>query len=120
LAGLEIRKEMATRCGEGFHVALPIGRQSRNRLPPRSWAELHVEDETANAERSYGDRQRLSAMQAAVAELPDRQRLSIILSAQQGKSNTEIAAILECSEGAVEQLMVRARKTLRDRYRRLE
>ena len=81
---------------------------------------LHVEDETANAERSYGDRQRLSAMQAAVAELPDRQRLAIILSAQQGKSNTEIAAILECSEGAVEQLMVRARKTLRDRYRRLE
>ena len=78
------------------------------------------EDETANAERSLGDRERLSAMLAAIAKLPDRQRMAIILSAQQDKSNAEIAEILESSEGAVEQLMVRARKTLRDQYRRLE
>ena len=78
------------------------------------------EDEAANAERSYGDRQRLSAMQAAIAELPDRQRMAIILSVQQEKSNAEIAEILGSSEGAVEQLMVRARRTLRDRFRRLE
>ena len=78
------------------------------------------EDETANAERSLGDRQRLSSMQAAIAKLPDRQRMAIILSAQHDKSNAEIAKILGSSEGAVEQLMVRARKTLRDQYRRLE
>jgi RNA polymerase sigma-70 factor (ECF subfamily) len=77
-------------------------------------------DEAANAEQSFGDRQRLSAMQAAITELPDRQRMAIILSTQQDKSNTEIAEILGGSVGAIEQLMVRARKTLRDQHRRLE
>jgi len=86
--------------------------EGRRRADPLG-EDQDFEDETANAERSLGDRQRLSSMQAAIAELPDRQRMAIILSAQQDE-------ILGSSEGAVEQLMVRARKTLRDRYRRLE
>ena len=71
----------------------------------------------------WGEDRRLvtdRTMQAAIAELPDRQRMAIILSAQQDKSNAEIAEILGSSEGAVEQLIVRARKKLRDQYRRLE
>ena len=75
------------------------------------------EDETTNPERLLADRQRLSAMQTAIAELPDRQRMAIILSAQQDKSNAEIAKILGSSEEAVEQLIMRARRTLRDKYR---
>ena len=70
-------------------------------------------------EQKVGDRQRLRAMQAEIATLPDRQRMAILLSVQQDKSNAEIARILGCSEGAVEQLMVRARRTLRATYRRL-
>ena len=39
----------------------------------------------------------------------------LVLKAVEGLSSAEIADILQCSEGAVEQRLVRARATLRDR-----
>ena len=77
-------------------------------------------DGAATPEQALAARQRLAALGAAIAQLPDRQRMAIILSTQQGRSNAEIAHILGVREGAVEQLMVRARKALRERYRRLQ
>ncbi|MGI9503856.1 MAG: RNA polymerase sigma factor [Geminicoccaceae bacterium] len=92
-----------------------LGRRSEDALDDGP----DIADNTANAEKALDDRQCLAAMRAAIAELPDRQRMAIILSTQQGKSNGEIAEILGSSEGAVEQLMVRARRMLREKYRRL-
>lgn len=46
-------------------------------------------------------------------ELPPEQRAALVLSALEGRSNREIAELLGCSEGAVEQRLVRARATLR-------
>lgn len=46
--------------------------------------------------------------------LPEDQRSAIVLKAE-GMSATEIGAVLGCSEGAVEQKLVRARATLRER-----
>lgn len=48
-----------------------------------------------------------------LAELPEEQRSALVLQALEGFSNREIAEILECSEGAVEQRLVRARAALR-------
>ena len=48
-------------------------------------------------------------------ELPDDQRTALLLKTVEGMSSGEIAAILGCSEGAVEQRLVRARATLRER-----
>jgi len=48
-----------------------------------------------------------------MADLPPEQRAALVLSAFEGHSNREIADILGCSEGAVEQRLVRARATLR-------
>lgn len=45
--------------------------------------------------------------------LPEEQRAAILLSAVEGLSSVEIGEILGCSEGAVEQRLVRARATLR-------
>jgi RNA polymerase sigma-70 factor (ECF subfamily) len=50
-----------------------------------------------------------------LAELPDRQRQAIVLRAAGGLSTGEIAATLGVSPGAAEQLLVRARATLRAR-----
>ncbi|MEM9632919.1 MAG: sigma-70 family RNA polymerase sigma factor [Pseudomonadota bacterium] len=77
------------------------------------------QDHTATVEQVLDDQQQLKAMRSAISRLPDRQRLAIILSTQQEKSNFEIAEILGISEGAVEQLLVRARRTLRESYRSL-
>jgi RNA polymerase sigma-70 factor (ECF subfamily) len=49
------------------------------------------------------------------ADLPPEQRVAMILKSVEGLSSAEIAAIMECSEGAVEQRLVRARAALRER-----
>ncbi|HEY3500979.1 MAG TPA: RNA polymerase sigma factor [Polyangiaceae bacterium] len=48
-----------------------------------------------------------------LGELPEEQRSALVLQALEGFTNREIAEILECSEGAVEQRLVRARAALR-------
>lgn len=47
--------------------------------------------------------------------LPPDQRAAIVLKSVEGLTTPEIADILECSEGAVEQRLVRARVTLRNK-----
>ena len=51
---------------------------------------------------------------AAVATLPERQRAALALCHYEGMSNTEAAVILDLSVGAVESLLVRARRNLRE------
>jgi RNA polymerase sigma-70 factor (ECF subfamily) len=48
-------------------------------------------------------------------ELPDDQRAALLLKTIEGMSATEIGAVLGCSEGAVEQKLVRARAALREK-----
>ncbi len=55
------------------------------------------------------------AIATALATLPDRQRLAITLCHFQELSNIEAAAIMEISVDAVESLLARARRNLRDR-----
>ena len=52
---------------------------------------------------------------AALAELPERQRAALTLCFYEGLSNAEAAEILSLSVGAIESLLVRARRTLRER-----
>lgn len=50
---------------------------------------------------------------AAVKELPERQRSALVMREFEGRSYTEIAALLGAGDGAVRQLLNRARVTLR-------
>ncbi len=50
-----------------------------------------------------------------VGQLPNEQAAALVLKAVEGLSSAEVAEILQCSEGAVEQRLVRARATLRQR-----
>ncbi|MBB94250.1 MAG: RNA polymerase subunit sigma-24 [Rhodobacteraceae bacterium] len=76
------------------------------------------EDDTPDAEADLDARQRLARTQKAIAALPDRQRRAILLRVTGDLSSTEIAATLGTSAGAVEQLLVRARTTLRQALER--
>ena len=66
------------------------------------------------------ERERAVWLAEAVASLPARQRAAIALVYDGGLSNGEAAAALETSIGALELLLVRARRTLRTAMRALE
>lgn len=57
-------------------------------------------------------RDRVAALDAALALLPDRQRLAVVLRHIEERSNPEIATILETSVEAVESLLARGRREL--------
>ena len=68
-------------------------------------------DPTA-ADRIEGQSQ-LAHVRAAIDRLPRRQRMAILLSAVAEMETAEVAEAMGTSRGAVEQLLVRARRTLR-------
>jgi RNA polymerase sigma-70 factor (ECF subfamily) len=55
---------------------------------------------------------------AALLELPTNQRMAVILNKFDGLSYDEISNVLECSISAVESLLVRAKKYLREKLSR--
>lgn len=57
----------------------------------------------------------LREMSAWLDRLPEEQRTVLWLKTIEGLESAEVAAILGCSEGAVEQRLVRARATLREK-----
>jgi RNA polymerase sigma-70 factor (ECF subfamily) len=80
---------------------------------------VEVDDET-NAPHVEGDptaESRLALKELAdwLGDLPPEQQAALILKAVEGRESAEIAEILGCSEGAVEQRLVRARAELRKR-----
>ncbi len=70
-------------------------------------------DERADQETAIAVAEREAGVAAAVAALPERQRAAIALVYGAGASNAEAAEALGLSVGAVEQLLVRARRSLR-------
>jgi RNA polymerase sigma-70 factor (ECF subfamily) len=60
----------------------------------------------------------LSELDEWLGSLPSEQRVALVLQSLEGLNNAEIAQVLSVSEGAVEQRLVRARATLRERRQR--
>ncbi len=56
-------------------------------------------------------------VQGAIAELPERQRAALLLVHEQGLSGSEAAEVLGCKLDALESLLARARRKLRDQLR---
>jgi RNA polymerase sigma-70 factor (ECF subfamily) len=85
--------------------------RSRARRPkPTDTADLTTSD-LADAEQKLA----LAELSDWMEELPPDQRAALVLKAVEGMTSPEIAEILQCSEGAVEQRLVRARTALRKR-----
>jgi RNA polymerase sigma-70 factor, ECF subfamily len=76
--------------------------------PPES---LHVEIDHVQAER-------VAAVRHALAELPDRQRIALILEHFEGRTYREIAEMMEISVSSVESLIFRAKESLRNKLTR--
>lgn len=58
----------------------------------------------------------LREVQALLGGLPESQRVALVLKELEGMTTREVAEAMECSEGAVEQRLVRGRTALRARW----
>jgi RNA polymerase sigma-70 factor (ECF subfamily) len=74
-----------------------------------------VADPAIPADVRMAGRRELAAVAKDIAALPARQRAAVLLTADGERTNAEIAEAMGLSTGAVEQLLVRARRTLRMR-----
>lgn len=71
-------------------------------------------DERPNPAEALEASEEDARLGAAIDRLPDRQRAVILLTYQTGLSNAEVADTMGLSVKAVESLLVRARRTLRE------
>jgi RNA polymerase sigma-70 factor (ECF subfamily) len=71
----------------------------------------------ASAEQRLQQEELKAAVQKALAGLPDRQRMAVILFRFEGLSYGEIARALGCSVSAVESLIFRAMSSLKERLK---
>lgn len=71
-----------------------------------------VADGARGAEGQLQEAGRMAALEAALAELPDRQRQAVVLRHLEGMTNPEIAAIMEIGVEAVESLTARGKRSL--------
>jgi RNA polymerase sigma-70 factor (ECF subfamily) len=84
----------------------------RRRRPLAGEPGPELADEAPGALRRLEARDRAAALESALATLPDRQRLAILLRHFEDRSNPEIAEVLEVSVEAVESLLARGRRAL--------
>lgn len=70
------------------------------------------EDDAAGPAEILQERARVDALQAALADLPERQRKAVVLRHIEGLGNPEIAEIMELSVEAVESLTARGKRAL--------
>ncbi|MEO0991606.1 MAG: sigma-70 family RNA polymerase sigma factor [Pseudomonadota bacterium] len=71
-----------------------------------------LEDSTPGQEAKIARQQRAAALEAALLELPERQRQAVILRHIEGLPNPEIAAVMEIGVEAVESLTARGKRSL--------
>jgi RNA polymerase sigma-70 factor (ECF subfamily) len=74
-----------------------------------------VPDPAPSAERQLSDAQTARRVAQEIADLPERQRSAIALVHEEGLSNIDAAEVLGVSVDALESLLARARRRLRER-----
>ena len=76
---------------------------------------LAVDDASPDAGTRIDERNRLTALQRALRDLPDALKAPLLLAALEGRPHTEIADILRITTKAVETRIARARRFLNGR-----
>ncbi len=89
--------------------------RKRGRVEPGLDAVPEVPDPTPGAEAQLLDGARRKALNAALSDLPDRQREAVVLRHVEGWSNPEIAERLDLSVEAVESLIARGKRALKSK-----
>jgi RNA polymerase sigma-70 factor (ECF subfamily) len=80
-----------------------------------SGAKLDVADRSMSVEQQMVRNERMAAIKQHVLELPERQRMAVLMHKYQELDYREIAAVLELSESATKSLLFRAYESLREK-----
>ena len=82
-----------------------------------SGLKIDVADNRATVDQEMLRRERLAAIRRHVEELPERQRMAVIMHKYQDMDYREIGAVLKLSESATKSLLFRAYETLREKLK---
>ena len=82
-----------------------------------SGATPEVADDDLNVEQTMMREERMAAIRAQVAALPERQRMAVLMHKYQEMDYRQIGDVLKLSESATKSLLFRAYQTLRDRLK---
>ncbi len=77
-----------------------------------------VADATMNVEERMLREERMAAIRQHVMELPERQRMAVLMHKYQGMDYKQIAEVLKLSESATKSLLFRAYETLRQKLQK--
>jgi RNA polymerase sigma-70 factor, ECF subfamily len=102
-----------------FRVALNLCRDRLGRREVPLDDAFDPPDPTPTAAERFEEADMRRLVTQAVGALPERQRTALALCHYQGLSNIEAAEVMELSIEALESLLARARRTLRERLRPL-
>jgi RNA polymerase sigma-70 factor (ECF subfamily) len=89
--------------------------RKRRVLPVMTDVVDDILDDHPIAEEMMIATQRLAAVKRALQDLPDRQRAAIVLNYYEDLNNQDAADVLGISLGAYQQLLFRAKQSLKDR-----
>ena len=96
-----------------YRVASNLCLDRLRRSRPRGLGDMaEPEDTTPGVVARMIEADRVLALDAALAALPDRQRQAVVLRHIEGLSNPEIAAVMDIGVEAVESLVARGKKGL--------
>jgi RNA polymerase sigma-70 factor (ECF subfamily) len=82
-----------------------------------SGATPEVADDDLNVEQTMLREERMAAIRAQVAALPERQRMAVLMHKYQEMDYRQIGDVLKLSESATKSLLFRAYQTLRERLK---
>lgn len=94
-----------------------IDQRRRRALRSFVWLDdvgTELASETPDAETSTAARQELALVRDGIARLPERQRMALLLRAVADLDVPAVAEVMGTSAGSAEQLLVRARRGVRD------
>jgi len=97
-----------------IHTSLnELKRRKRRTLWSMAADMLQLPSTNKNPEQALTDKTEQDEIRKAIDRLPEKQRMAFILSRYEELPQRDVALIMEISEGAVEQLLLRARDNLK-------
>jgi RNA polymerase sigma-70 factor (ECF subfamily) len=99
------------------NVCRDLGRkrqQRRNTFPETTMPEVASEDKSSDPHKGLANEQRKQLLWRALNDLPEKEKMAVILRDIEGLSTSEVAVILRSSETTVRSQVSRARLRMKE------